>query len=119
MNLQITKALDAHAQWKEKLSIAIGTGSLDKSVDEIKSDHHCAFGLWLFGSEFPEHLKETEHYKRVVQLHKNFHLIAARVAEQAVAGNKEVALNLLSEAEYTSATMNLGSALYYLDKLMQ
>jgi hypothetical protein len=118
MNVQISKAMDAHALWKEKLVAAIESGYIDKTVDEIKVDNNCAFGKWLYGNELSEEIKHSDGYLKVQQIHSEFHHIAARIAELAIFGDKQAALDLLHDAEYSSVTMNLNNALYYMDKLL-
>jgi hypothetical protein len=118
MHAQVSAAMDAHSKWKEKLQEAIETGTIDKSVDDIRVDNKCAFGHWLFGSEIPADVKNSENYQTVKQIHAEFHHIAARIAELAIHGDKEAAQNLLHDTEYTNATMKLTNALYYLDKLL-
>ncbi len=118
MKTEISNAIDSHNLWKIKLVDAINMGSMDRSVEEIKSDSKCAFGHWLYGEELSNELKKTVGYERVKQLHIEFHHIAARIAELAIYGDTEAALNLLHDTEYSEATMNLNNALYYLDKLM-
>jgi hypothetical protein len=118
MNVQISKAMDAHALWKEKLIDAINSGKIDRTVEEIRVDNICAFGKWLYGNELSEDIKQTVGYHKVKQIHAEFHQVAARIAELAIFGDKEAALNLLHDSEYSSITMNLNNSLYYMDKLL-
>ena len=118
MHTQVSAAMDAHNNWKARLVDAIESGKIDGTVDGIRVDDNCLFGHWLYGAELTEEMKSSENYLEVKRVHAEFHHQAARIAELALQGDKEVAFGLLHGPEYTNAAMKLTNALYYLDKLL-
>lgn len=116
---EINKAIGAHGQWKTRLRQAIDTGTFDTPVETLRADNQCAFGKWLYGSTLTNMDKASPHYKTVQELHAEFHKMAARVAEQALAGNKGDAERMIStsgeyaliSAKLTQAMMNWKSSL--------
>ena len=118
MNQQISKAMDAHQQWKDNLYKAIESGSINKSIEDIKADNKCAFGQWLYGNEISEDVKNTAIFQEVKKYHAEFHVHTAKIAEMAIGSQKEEALEELEMgSEYSSLSMDLISKLSDLDKL--
>jgi hypothetical protein len=92
-NLQ--NAIDAHAQWKERLSSAIDKGTSDFDPEVVKLPDRCEFGKWLYGDMVSDDIKNTEHYAKAETLHSKFHEQAAKVLVSALEGNKEEAQQLM------------------------
>lgn len=88
MKEEITAAIAAHGMWKARLRTAIDSGKLETPVATIQVDNQCAFGKWLYGTTIPADVKSSEHYKKVRELHAQFHKAAGRVAELASTGKK-------------------------------
>ncbi|MET1255541.1 CZB domain-containing protein [Aliikangiella maris] len=44
---EISKAIAAHGQWKQKLRTAIDTGECESTPERVKQDNNCSFGKWL------------------------------------------------------------------------
>jgi hypothetical protein len=101
---KIKKAITAHGAWKDRLSGAIGSGSLDVPVANVKVDNLCEFGKWLYGEAGA--LSANAHYSQIKELHAQFHRAAGTVAELAVAGKKAEAQAAMS-GEYSSASEKL------------
>ncbi|MCS6809324.1 MAG: CZB domain-containing protein [Bacteroidota bacterium] len=109
---QITAAIAAHGMWKQRLRNAIATGATDISLETIRADNQCVFGKWLYSDTIPQHVKNGEDYQAVLRLHAEFHKVAARVAELAVAGNKVEAEGLMQlGGEFTLASSKLTQAM--------
>ena len=88
---QVDAAIQAHGTWKLKLRTAITRGTLEKTPDEICSDDQCDFGRWLHGNSIDAETRRGMPYKVVSRLHREFHQIAATVAEKVVTGQHEAA----------------------------
>jgi methyl-accepting chemotaxis protein len=109
---EIEKAIGAHGIWKHRLKSAIEDGKLDTSVKTIAMDNQCDFGKWLDGPTLTLTDKTLEHFKRVKELHEEFHKIAARVAGFAVSGNKAEAEKLMAVGgEYSIISAKLTAAM--------
>src|SRR5690606_32229180 len=103
---QITKAIGAHGLWKAKLSHAIKTGEIDKTVDEIRKDNCCEFGQWLYGSTLSAEDKNSDFYKDVKALHTQFHSLAADIADLATK-NKRTEAEQKMEGDYKLVSSDL------------
>lgn len=109
---EIDKAIGAHGMWKSRLRQAVDTGKFDTPVETVRADDQCAFGKWLYGPTLTNTDKASPLYKTVHELHAEFHKMAARVAEHALAGNKGAAESLLSSSgEYALISAKLTQAM--------
>lgn len=105
---EIGKAIAAHGEWKAWLLGAIIQEKLDVPVGTIIMDNQCAFGKWLYGASISPAIRDSVSYKKVKELHAEFHKAAAHVAELAVAGKKKEAGKLmLIEGEYNLVSSRL------------
>jgi methyl-accepting chemotaxis protein len=105
-------AISAHSAWKSRLRSAIVNRKLDVPVATIKADNQCEFGKWLHGQGVPAAEKQTERYRSVKQLHAQFHEEAAKVAQFAIAGQKDAAESALGiSGEFGRVSAALVSAL--------
>ena len=86
---RIIHALAAHTKWKFYLREAIETGTSKWTVEEVRVDNRCEFGLWLQALSRDE--RETEHWEDVCQLHAEFYKEASEVLKLALAGRREEA----------------------------
>ncbi len=111
VNLDVLqKAVTAHSSWKVRLRTAIVSGQLDMPIATVKADNQCTFGKWLYGSELSGGEKQTAQYQSLRQLHSQFHEQASKVAQLAVAGQKEAAGKALS-SDFSAASSSLLNAL--------
>jgi hypothetical protein len=109
---EIDKAIGAHALWKSRLKMTIESGRIDMPVDGIRRDDQCDFGKWLRGSALSAPDKATTDYRNVIDLHGQFHLIAARVVELALSGRKaEAETMMILGGEYASISARLTDAM--------
>jgi hypothetical protein len=104
MKDQIQKAIAAHGVWRARLEGAIDTGKIDIPLDTIKQDNQCAFGKWLYGDGAAVAARYAARYGRVKDLHAQFHIAAARVAEFATAGQKSEATQAMNGAYSAAST---------------
>jgi hypothetical protein len=108
LDTAIQAALAAHAAWKERLQAAIASGTADVTPDQVRVDDACAFGKWLHGPE-AEKYRHTAAFRRVHDLHEQFHVAAAAVLERALAGDAAAATALMrvgSEFQRLSARLS-------------
>jgi hypothetical protein len=87
---EISKAISAHGQWKQKLRTAIDTGQCESTPDKVKMDNNCSFGKWLYDRIDPA-VKSSPFYTKIVKLHAEFHQEAGSILEIALAGDKTAA----------------------------
>ncbi len=108
MNEEISKAMDAHSLWRTRLEDAIEKGSIDVPLDIIKTDNNCAFGKWIFGNNLTDEIKNSEIFGQIKTLHAKFHIEAGKIAELAIQGKKQEALDLLNiHGEYNTISSSL------------
>jgi hypothetical protein len=99
----LNTAMGAHRVWKTRLLSAIATGACDVDRTTARRDDACAFGKWLLSSN-----ETGPRRDRVAELHRRFHLAAARVLDVALAGKKPEALKMLDDAgEYAGISSAL------------
>ncbi|HYA36093.1 MAG TPA: CZB domain-containing protein [Candidatus Binataceae bacterium] len=108
---QIKSAIAAHGMWKARLTSAIDSGSSDVSPATIQLDDHCEFGKWLHYGEAAK-FKDSPHYTRCLALHRQFHLVAAKVLMLALSGKKEQAARSMGPmGDWTNASADLTKAM--------
>ncbi len=106
--VMLKNAIAAHAAWTARLKAALVSRQLDIPVNTVKADDQCQFGKWLYGKEVSAAEMQGEHYRTTRQLHTQFHEEAAKVAQMAVAGQKEAAEQAMGP---TSEYVRISSAL--------
>jgi len=82
---QIKSAIGAHGLWKTRINTAIETGTSEWDPGTVQSPHNCDFGKWL--DTFPV-ADRVGQYKKVADLHADFHKEAAGVLKMALSGDK-------------------------------
>jgi len=83
----------AHARWKRRLLDAVKTGSSEFDPIQVSSADKCEFGQWLHS--LPASDRDNEHYRKVTQLHNDFHKAAGEILRLALKGETEKATELL------------------------
>ena len=83
---EIMNAVGAHGVWKMRLKSAIESGKSQFQVATVQKDNQCDFGKWLHSLQATA--QTSEHYKKVRQLHSEFHREAAHVLDLALNGKK-------------------------------
>ncbi len=108
----IQKAIAAHTGWKGRLRTAVTSGKSEVAPGAVAVDNGCDFGRWLYGSELSAQEKGTESYRKVKELHAQFHKEAAKVLELAVTGQKDKAAQLIGlGGNYSKISHELTDAL--------
>ncbi len=95
--LNLKEALDAHAEWKNRLQTEIDGLSTNAPLDVslVASDCQCTLGKWLHGTGKKKFARLPE-YKKALKAHASFHISAAEVVIEYQSGNTEQAKKLLS-----------------------
>jgi len=88
---QIQAALSAHAAWKQRLIEAIEKRSSTVAPATARLDDQCALGKWLHGSTLGRGMKQSAHYRKCLELHRQFHAAAGDVLALALAGKGDEA----------------------------
>ena len=77
------------------------------SPSDVAHDDRCDFGKWLHGATATT-LKSSPHYSKCVELHRQFHTVAARVLSLAVGGKKDEAARAMNlQGDYAQASAAL------------
>ncbi len=90
MQNEISAAIAAHSVWKSRLRTAIDSGKSEFSPAVVAQDNHCDFGKWLHDTAATS-LKNSPHYGKCEELHRQFHASAAKVLSLALSGKKDEA----------------------------
>ena len=57
----------------------------------MKADNQCQFGKWLYGAEVSAEDRQSDRSRSTKRLHAQFHEEASKIAQLAIAGQKEAA----------------------------
>lgn len=110
MNEEITAAIAAHGQWKQRLIDAIDTGNSEFKPDVLKQDNQCAFGKWFYS--LPAAEQNSSSGKEIKDLHAKFHQYAGNILHLALIGKKDEARKEIGfGSEYSKCSSQLVSAL--------
>ena len=113
--MDLTKAIQAHGEWKVKFRNAINHKEQMDS-DTIACDDRCALGKWLHGQAKQRHA-HLGSYRDCVKKHAAFHVEAGQVAKAINAGHYDKAECMLAGGTpYASASSEVGSAILALKK---
>jgi len=109
--LDFIAAIDAHRQWKKRLTDVIegkSTEILDQSV--ICQDDKCVLGKWIYctGKIHCSHMLSFHELKAE---HAKFHLQAANVLQLARAGKLEEAMLNVLEGDFAKASRKVQTLL--------
>jgi methyl-accepting chemotaxis protein len=107
---QVTVAIGAHRQWKQRLQAAIDTGQSTLSVIDVCADNRCDFGRWLYS--LPPADRNSVHWREVQKLHAGFHQEASHVLDLALRGYKAGAHKCMAfGGRFAVASANLTTAM--------
>jgi len=113
--MDLSKAIDAHGEWKVKFRQAInGKERLDAVT--IAADNCCNLGQWLHGEAKTKfgHLKS---YAECVDKHAAFHKSAGNVAQTINAKKYAEAESMISVgSDYLKASVAVSGAIFALKK---
>ena len=104
---EINNAITAHGKWKTKLRQIIDSGESDVTVEHVEKDNNCSFGKWLHERIEDKH-KSDPYYSKIVQLHAEFHKLAAEVMHYGLMGDKDTANDKISiNSQFTQKSAEL------------
>ncbi|MBI2518096.1 MAG: CZB domain-containing protein [Opitutae bacterium] len=107
---QVTVAIGAHRQWKQRLQSVIDTGQSTLSAADVCADNHCDFGRWLYS--LPPAGRNSAHWRDVQKLHACFHQEAGNVLDLALRGDKAGAQKRMAfGGSFAAASANLTGAM--------
>ena len=107
---QVKTAIGAHGLWKSRLRAAIDTGKSNATVADVRNDHICDFGKWLYGLDAQS--SKSQECGTSKELHAKFHAAAATVLSLALEGKKQQALAAIGpESEFSKVSAKLTQAL--------
>lgn len=104
----LNNAIAAHGRWKARLKQAIELSKSEWKAEAVRADKLCDFGNWLYSCSAAE--MASERWKKVRDLHAEFHKEAARILTLALRGQKaeaQAALALGSHFSKNSADLTL------------
>jgi hypothetical protein len=105
---EIDLAITAHNRWKKRLRDAIAGQDIAFDIDKAGTDNNCDFGKWIYGDSLTVEIKQSEYYKKVKELHAEFHKLVKKVVELVQAGKKDEAEKMLSIAgDYSKVSSKL------------
>ncbi|MCF4151346.1 methyl-accepting chemotaxis protein [Dethiosulfovibrio sp. F2B] len=95
----VSKAVDAHRAWMNRLESLLEGGLWDLETDPTK----CRFGLFLSTATPPDHL--TDRWKEVVSLHDKLHHMGHEIEAHLSEGRKGAAEKTTMEARDVSSRL--------------
>ncbi|PXX46935.1 CZB domain-containing protein [Undibacterium pigrum] len=112
--MDLESAIGKHAEWKVKFRAAIGKKS-HMDIAHVSNIHLCEIGCWMDheGKQQNGHLPE---FAQLVEVHKQFHVAATKIARLINAGNYAEAENMLNGPEYVGVSRQIASAIMKLKK---
>ena len=114
MRSEIEGAIALHSEWADRLRRAVASQSLGESWEfvlaRVRADDQCSFGTWLFGPNLAPSMRQTASFRRVRDLHADFHGAAAEVVMLAATGNAAQAVEAL-DGDYAERAGKLIGAL--------
>ncbi|MDD5228987.1 MAG: CZB domain-containing protein [Methylococcales bacterium] len=106
----------SHGYWKEKICDAI-TNQKMLDINEILKDDSCDLGHWLNSEAEHPHLVHLQSYHNLKKQNAEFHIQAAKVAEQINEKKYAVALRLTEcTSAFESASNAVIAAIFHLKK---
>lgn len=114
---QIVKAIGTHGLWKTRLQKAIDQGVSDISAGAAGQDNQCDFGKWLYSGDLSAQARSSQYYQQCRDLHKQFHLEAAKVLGLALSNKKVEASRAIGlQSEFANCSAALTKAMMDWDK---
>ncbi len=77
--MELEQAIQAHASWKQKLTVCLDRPGVTPGVAEIRADSRSELGQWLYGEG--KKFASLDEYKLLLAQHAKFHRVAARALE--------------------------------------
>jgi len=101
--MDFEKAINAHADWKNKLSKYLDNPDQSLQSAEIALENKCELGKWIEGDG--KQFAGKPEFATMKSHHANFHKIAAKIVHRANSGEKvSHELTLGGKSEFVSAS---------------
>lgn len=104
----ISDAVTTHLAWAETFEAAITSGAVSESMRVAGYDDLCKFGKWLYSLD--DSVKHQESYRKVKDLHYQFHVVSGQVVELMISEAFLEARQLI-EGNYAMVSAQLLQAL--------
>jgi hypothetical protein len=115
--MDLESAIGKHAEWKVKFRAAISKNQ-KMDIAHVGNIHICEFGTWLDGDGKKQHMHLPE-FSNLVEIHKELHQEAVKVAGLINAGKYPEAEAALSGASYSEASKKMAAGVMKLKKAVQ
>ncbi|MCX7675094.1 MAG: CZB domain-containing protein [Bdellovibrionaceae bacterium] len=114
------KAIQAHIDWKMKLSKYLMNPDGSLNADTTRLDNKCALGGWLYGSGLKIKDQFPNEYEELRAAHAEFHKMAGNIIELINRGDKDKAQYYLRPGgEYMSISERTVSLIQKIKELAQ
>jgi methyl-accepting chemotaxis protein len=97
----LTKAIEAHTQWKTKLRQCMNNPSTCADPAEVEKDHVCGLGQWIYGEGVKS--EKDAMFQNLRQEHASFHKCAAKVI-RAIKNKESVKAEKIMAGEYAEVS---------------
>lgn len=99
--LDFVAAIEAHRKWKQRLT-AYAEGTSTESLDHavICRDDQCALGKWIYG-QGAAHTGHLPLFHQLKAKHAQFHISASQVVELVQHAQKDAAMELIQNGEFS------------------
>ena len=112
--MDIDSAIGKHAEWKVKFRVAIAKKE-KMDVAHVANIHVCDFGAWLDNEGKHQHGRLPE-FANLVDIHKQFHAEAVKVAQLINATKYSEAEAALSGSSYSQVSTQMANGVLKLKK---
>jgi methyl-accepting chemotaxis protein len=108
--MDFREAIQAHAEWKMKLTAYIGKPDRSLDPQTVGGDANCVLGKWLKGEG--SRYSASPEFADLVADHARFHKAAAEIIRRADAGEKlDSEIALCGNSEYSRSSNSVVSSL--------
>jgi len=102
---QVSAAIAAHGEWKQRILSAISKGSSDFEPSKVRDHTACKFGKWVSTINPSD---KPKNFSKISDLHAKFHKEASRILKLAISGKKDEAKAAIAYGtEYATLTTSL------------
>ena len=112
--MDLESAIGKHAEWKVKFRAAIAKNQ-QMDIVHVGNIHVCEFGAWLDGEGKRQNRHLTE-FSNLIEIHKQFHQEAVKVASLINAKRYPEAEAALSGASYSDASKQMAAGVMKLKR---
>lgn len=107
VGLNFKSAIEAHQNWKKRLtSVVEGSSAETLHVEIVSRDDQCLLGKWIYSTD-AEHFSSLESFARLKKNHAHFHVCAGQVLHLAQTKHKDQALTELKDGHYARASQEV------------